>query len=387
LSNTSPEPFAIAVPRLFDGEDWHENRAVIVEDGQVRAVVRVEDLPSGLRTERPDHGFLAPGLVDLQVNGGGGVLLNDNPTAERIRTICGAHAQFGVTSLLPTLITDTDAVRRTAIEARIEAARIGVPGFSGLHLEGPHLAPSRAGAHDPSLMRPMTESDVALLADAGRQLPALIATVAPEAVTPEQVRALVQAGVVVSIGHSDATMKEVEALADAGARLVTHLFNAMSQIGVREPGVVGAALNSESLSAGLICDGHHVHPENIRLALRAKQGPGRMFLVSDAMPFAGTEMTEMSLNGRRVRRIDGALRLDDGTLAGADLDLATAMRVLHGQVGIELAEALRMASLYPAEAAGIEGAGVIRPGGRADFVLFDDDLNPVASWICSSGSG
>ena len=234
---------ALSAKRIFDGEAWHEDAALIVRGDVVDQIVARGKVPAGAQTIEAGD-ILAPGFVDLQVNGGGGVMLNDHPTLEGIETICRAHAPFGTTALLPTLITDTPEVTAAAVAAGIEAARRKVPGFAGLHLEGPHLSLARKGAHDPKLIRPMTDADLAALIAARKGLPALLTTVAPESVTPEQVAALTRAGIVVSLGHTDATYATAHAYADAGATMVTHLFNAMSQIGNREPGMVGAALDS-----------------------------------------------------------------------------------------------------------------------------------------------
>ena len=251
---------AFSGARIFDGHDWHDGKALLLRDGSVEAVVEENNIPSGFESIRLDGGFLAPGFVDLQVNGGGGVLLNDRPNVEGIRTICGAHAQFGTVALLATLITDTPEITEKAIAAGRAAAVAKVPGFLGLHLEGPHLSLARKGAHDPALIRPMQESDLSRLTKAVADLPVLQTTVAPETVTPQQIAALVGAGIVISIGHSDSSFEMASAAIAAGARQMTHLFNAMSQLGNRQPGMVGTALESESLYAGLIADGIHVDP-------------------------------------------------------------------------------------------------------------------------------
>jgi len=372
---------AITCPRIFDGDRWHEDKAIVIEEGLVRDIVQLNSLTASMVVEEVNEGFLAPGFVDLQVNGGGGVLLNNDPSVAGIRTICEAHAQFGSTALLPTLITDTPEIREKAIAAGIQAAKEHVPGFAGLHLEGPHLSVTRKGAHDPALIRPMQDEDLTVLIAAGKSLPALVTTIAPESVTPTQVRSLVDAGVKVSIGHSDAGMDQALGLVEAGASMITHLFNAMSQLTGRAPGMVGAALNSGALNVGLIADGFHVHPRTMELAIRAKAGPGKIFLISDAMSTVGTDVTELVLNGRKVMRAGGKLTLDDGTLAGADLDMATAVRVMHEQVGIALDETLRMASLYPAKAMGLSGHGKIEAGNPANFVCLSDGLQPDGCWI------
>jgi len=333
---------------VFDGTDVHADHALLLEDGVCRGIVAEAAVPDGWRRVALGGGTVLPGFVDLQVNGGGGVLLNDAPTVEGIRTIAAAHAARGTAALLPTLITDTPERTRAAVEAAVRAVAEGVPGVLGLHLEGPHLAPARKGAHDPALIRPMGDADEAFLAEAAARLPNLMVTLAPEAAGPERIARLAAAGVIVSLGHSDCTHAEAMAAIAAGARSVTHLFNAMSQLGNREPGLAGAALDSGQVAAGLIADAVHVHPATMRAALAAKRGPGRIFLVTDAMAPAGTDLGEFRLNGRRVLRRDGRLTLEDGTLAGADIDMPGAIGVLVREVGLPLAEALAMATSVPA---------------------------------------
>jgi N-acetylglucosamine-6-phosphate deacetylase len=375
-------PFAIRGATIFDGEIWHEGSALIIRDGSVDSITAADAIPPGMRVVEAEGGLLAPGFVDVQVNGGGGVMFNDRPDPETIRTICRAHAPFGTTALLPTLITDTPEITAQAIAAGAEAARQNISGFLGLHLEGPHLSISRKGAHDPALIRPMSDADKAALIAARKQMPVLLTTVAPETVPAWRIAALAAAGVVVSLGHSDARSALAATAAEAGASMVTHLFNAMSQIGNREPGLVGAALDTGALSCGLIADGIHVDPATIRIALRAKQGPGRIFLVTDAMATIGTDMTSFTLNGRTIRRENGRLTLEDGTLAGADLDMISAVRFMHRTLGVELGEALRMASLYPADSVGQgERHGRLAPGVRADIVHLSDALDIESVWI------
>ncbi|MFP4327263.1 MAG: N-acetylglucosamine-6-phosphate deacetylase [Paracoccaceae bacterium] len=364
---------------IFDGAGMRRGHALCVEAGQMTALLPETALPEGARCERLPGGVLAPGLVDLQVNGGGGVMLNDAPTIEGLRRIAEAHARLGATTILPTLISDRPEVTRAALAAARQAVRLGLPGIGGLHLEGPHLAPSRAGAHDPARLRPMTAEDLEALCAAAADLPALMVTVAPEAVTAEQVAALAAAGAVVSLGHSAAGFEECMALVRAGARCVTHLFNAMNPLSARAPGLTGAALDSGALHAGLIADGLHVHPATLALALRAKAGPGRLFLVSDAMAVAGTALDGFVLNGREIRREAGRLTLADGTLAGADLDLPRAIAVLIGQAGAAPETALAMAGSIPADLVGLS-AGRLVPGAPADMVLLAGDWSLRAVW-------
>ncbi|NKB27386.1 MAG: N-acetylglucosamine-6-phosphate deacetylase [Rhodobacteraceae bacterium] len=372
---------ALSAAQIFDGEVLHRDHAVLLRDGTIVDVVPRADLPGGIPLTDLGAGILAPGFVDLQVNGGDGIMLNDAPTLAGLRRIVQAHARLGATSILPTLISDTPAQTRTTIDAVVQAIAADVPGIAGLHLEGPHFALSRKGAHDPALIRAMTEDDLALLLDAAKRLPLLKLTFAPEAVTIAQIRALSAAGVLLSIGHSDATFAQCGAAIEAGVTCVTHLFNAQSQLASREPGVVGAALAHGGVSAGLIADGIHVHPATMKTALQAKTGPGRMFLVSDAMAPAGSDIDHFDLNGRLIERRNGRLTLEDGTLAGADLDMATAVRVLVADVGLPLVEALQMATSVPAGIARLGGgAGRITAGGVADMVHLDADGALAAVW-------
>ncbi len=375
------ETKALIGKRVFDGVAWHEDAAIVFEDGRISAIRPAASLSPEM--ERIEGGeIVAPGFIDLQVNGGGGVLLNEEPTVEGIATICAAHARFGTTALLPTLITDTFEVTSRTVAAGIEAKQRGVPGFLGLHLEGPHLSVARKGAHDPKLIRPMEDRDLELILSCGAALDALMVTVAPESVSPQQVRRLAEAGVTVSLGHSEASYDTAHVYAEAGIRTVTHLFNAMSPLGHREPGLVGATLDIGALHAGLIADGIHVHPAAMAAALRAKNGPGKIFLVTDAMSPIGTDMTSFTLNGREILRRNGRLTLSDGTLAGADIDMISSVRLVHRTLGLALDEALRMASTYPAEAARISGRkGMIAKGFDADFVVLDGNLDVLSTWI------
>ena len=376
---------AVVGARIFDGQAWHDEAALLIEFGMVSAIVRLADVPARSSRVRLDGGSLVPGFVDLQVNGGGGVLFNNDPSLAAIRTICAAHARFGTTALLPTLITDTVAVNTAAIAAGKSAAEHNVPGFLGLHLEGPHLSLARKGTHDPALIRPMDDADLARLVAARSMVPNLLITIAPETVTPAQIAALADAGIVVSLGHSDAGFDAASAAFAAGASMTTHLFNAMSQLGNREPGVVGATLHADGVYAGLIADGIHVHPAAIQFVLRAKAGPGRIFLVTDAMSQTGTGLTELTLNGRTITRADGALRLADGTLAGADLDMIDAVTFMHQRIGVSFEEAVRMASLYPAQAMGIAGThGHLAPGAVASFVHLSETHAVRATWIAGA---
>jgi N-acetylglucosamine-6-phosphate deacetylase len=373
---------ALCGARIFTGERFLDGHAVLVDGARILGVPPMADV-AGCPRQELGGGTLAPGFIDAQVNGGGGVLFNETRTAEGVAAIARAHARHGSTGLLPTFITDRGDRRAEAVAAVREAAAAGVPGILGIHLEGPFLATARKGAHDSGLIRPMTDADVDALLGTG--LRTVLLTVAAEAVSPPQIRRLSEGGVIVSLGHSDASYEVAEAAADAGARGVTHLFNAMSQLGHRAPGLVGAALDHGGLWAGLIADGHHAHPAALRVALRAKQGPGRLFLVSDAMPPAGSSGDTFMLNGRTVTRRDGRLTLADGTLAGSDLTMNRAVRFAVEHLHQPLTEALRMASLYPAQFLRLDTArGRIAPDFSADMVLLDNGLSVRAVWIAGA---
>ena len=371
---------ALTGARIFTGDGFVDDHAVLLDGARIRDLVPRATLPADLATEDLAGGLLVPGFLDVQVNGGGGILFNDTPTAEGAAGVAAAHRRFGTTGCLPTFITDRPEPQAEAVAAVRDAVAQGRPGVLGIHLEGPHLSVARKGAHDPALIRPMSEADLDALLATG--LDTVLVTVAAETVTPAQIRRLTDGGVIVSIGHSDAPYATVMAAADAGARCVTHLFNAMSQLGHRAPGVVGAALDHGGLWGGFIADGHHVDPAALRAALRGKRGPAHLFLISDAMPPAGAPGDTFTLSGRAVTRRNGALTFDDGTLAGADLTMDAALRFSVDQLDQPLEEALRSASLYPAKMLGLDATrGRIAPGYAADLVLLDDALQVRRTWI------
>ncbi|TYR30569.1 N-acetylglucosamine-6-phosphate deacetylase [Mesorhizobium microcysteis] len=373
---------AITGARIFDGERCHDDSHLIVEDGRIIALARGA-APAGLSVTDLAGGILSPGFIDVQVNGGGGVLLNENPTAEGMGAIAAAHRRYGTTALLPTLITDTRERTAATIEAAIAAQ---VPGVIGLHLEGPHLDPARKGAHLAELMRPLKDDDIALYASAAEKLGSLMVTLAPRNATPEAVARLAKAGVIVSLGHAECTADEAEALFDAGARGATHLYNAMSPLTHREPGLVGAVLTRGDVWTGIIADGHHVDPRALEVAFAAKAGPARIFLVTDAMSLVGSDEDEFQLNGRTVRRHRGdfcpRLTLEDGTLAGSDIDMASSLRFLVAKTGMSVEDTLRRATADPADFLRIgDVRGRLVPGARADLVHLDDDLNVKSVWL------
>ncbi len=358
---------------LFDGEAIRTGAAVAIETGRIAAVL--ESVPGGAM--RLD-GLLAPGFIDIQVNGGGGALFNDAPTVEALRTITTAHRKFGVTGLMATLISDNRDKTRAAVDAVSSAVAAGVEGLIGLHLEGPWLSEPRRGVHPAANLRPIDDADLELLT-APRDFP-LMVTLAPERVAPEDIARLVAAGVRVSIGHTAADFDATARALDAGASCFTHLFNAMPPMESRNPGPIGAALSRAHAWAGLILDGIHVHPAAARAAFLAKTAR-RMILVSDAMATVGAAGTDMSLFGEKVRLSEGALRTPTGTLAGAHLELAGAVRNATTMLGASEADALRMAATTPAEFLGIDqDRGRIAISGRADLVLLDSSLIVKDVW-------
>lgn len=371
--------FALTGAAIFDGYERHERHALVVKDGHVSAVLAENEVGPDVRTIRLDGGTLAPGFVDVQVNGGGGVLFNEKPTVEGIRAICSAHAKYGSTALLPTVITDRLEVTFAAIAAVEQAIAADVPGCIGIHVEGPFISLARKGAHDPALIRPMQTGDLTRILET--KVRPLLLTVAPESVSMEQIARLAQAGILVSLGHTDTDEATAKAAFAAGATGVTHLFNAMNQMTHRAPGLVGAALDTQDVWCGFIPDGHHVHPTALGAALRAKRGPGRMMVVTDAMPTVGSPEDTFVLNGRLARRHAGRLTLGDGTLAGSDLSMIEALRYCVTTLGVGSNEALRMCSLYPAQFLKIDDiVGSLLPGRRADIVWIDERIELRNVW-------
>ena len=322
--------------------------------------------------------LLLPGFIDTQCNGGGGVLFNNAPTVESLRIMAATHRRFGTTGLLPTLITDTAEAMRAAIAALSQAIAEGVPGVLGMHLEGPFLNTEHKGIHDAGKFRLPDEADIALIAGSPG---ATLVTLAPERVSDATIRRLADAGVIVAAGHTAADYDSTRAALRAGVRGFTHLFNAMTPLASRAPGAVGAALDDPHSWCGVIVDGHHVHPASLRVAIAAKPR-GKVMLVTDAMPPVGSEASEFLLDGRTITCDGFVCRSADGTLAGSALDMAAALRNTVHMLNLPLAEASRMASAYPADFLGLAGdRGRIASGQRADFVVLDDDLSVLQTWI------
>jgi len=370
---------AISADRIFDGHRWHNNAVIVIEDGTIQGIAPWDpSAGDGLTDIMPPGTLLAPGFIDLQVNGGGGVLLNDEPTLDAMRAIARAHRRYGTTSCLPTLISDDRAKAGAAMAAAKSID--GSDGILGLHLEGPFINPSRPGIHRPDRIRAATRDDLDWLGELAAVGSSMV-TLAPECVPAGFVKSLATQGIRVSAGHSEATADTLLRAIDEGLSGVTHLFNAMPAMRAREPGIVGLALTDERLTAGVIVDGIHVDPLVLRAAFAAKDR-NKMALVSDAMPTVGTEQDHFELMGRPIRLRNGRLVSDDGTLAGAHLDLASAVKNAVTLVGISLGDALRAASLVPAQFLGIEQQrGQLRAGARADIVALTANLDVLTTWI------
>jgi len=370
-------PFTIATPQLFDGTAMR-GPALVTVSGSLIQNVSFGEAPSPGMIALTSDAILAPGFIDIQVNGGGGVLLNDDPSEAGVRRIVEAHRRTGTTGCLPTLITDrTDMIERLAAIAQ---GSLQIPGVLGFHLEGPAINKVRKGIHLESEIRALSARDLAAMesfGDCGRS----IVTLAPECVPPSVIDDLVRAGLRVSAGHSEATAMQIAQAADRGLSAVTHLFNAMSQLTAREPGVVGAALDDERLFAGIICDGLHVDPLSLRVAMRCK-GRDRLMLITDAMPLVGTDLRHFLLQGRHITLRGTRLTAPDGTLAGAHLTMMQAVHNAVALLGVDIADALTMASRTPATFLGLASElGAIVAGYRADLVAFSSKFEVIQTWV------
>lgn len=363
----------VLTERLFDGRRCQDNKVMIIDNG---ILIGFDD-EVGNFTEQV-KGLVAPGFIDLQVNGGGGVLLNSSPTLAGISTIMAAHAKFGTTAMLPTLITDTVEIMAKASDAVAKAISQKVPGIIGIHFEGPHLAVAKKGAHSADYIRDISDEEWQILErkDIGK----VVVTLAPETVTTKDIQRMVAAGIYVSIGHSNANYQQAQLAVDAGVTGFTHLFNAMSPLQGREPGVTGCALINDHTACGLIVDGHHVDYVNCQLAIKTKP-VGKIFLVTDAMPPVGTNEQAFAFFDREVTLADGKLTSSTGELAGSVLDMATAVRNAHKHLKLPLDEALRMATQYPASFINEQSRGQLSEGKQADFVVLNNELKVQSTWI------
>lgn len=366
----------LQVSAFFDGETLHHNCVVELLDGRV---IHTEEIQGHHPKAEQIQGLMAPGLIDVQVNGGGGVLLNVAPSIKTLEVMFKAHAQYGTTAMLPTLITDNVAVMESTADVIRAAMADEVPGIIGVHFEGPHLSVPKKGVHNAGFIRPVTDREMAIFCR--QDLGQVIVTLAPETVSPEDIAQMVEAGVHVCLGHSNADFATVTKALEAGASGFTHLFNAMSAFQSREPGMVGAALLDDNSWCGLIVDGHHVHYDSAKLAIKAKQ-TGKIMLVTDAMSPVGSDEDCFELLGTTVLRNGDRLNATTGELAGSCLDMASAVKNTVEKLQLPLEEALRMASLYPAQFLHVDKSlGHLKVGATADFVIFDDDLNVTQTWV------
>jgi len=365
---------------LFTGEHWLSQHAVIINNEKIVALCDDNNLPDDIDQVIDLQGQrLIPGLIDTQVNGGGGVLFNDAPTIETLRIIGAAHRQFGTTGFYPTLISDDLDIVKQAIAAVAQAIAEKVPGVLGIHLEGPFLNPERKGVHNAAKFKTIDEAAFQLLTSL--KVGKTLITIAPELTTPEMIRRLVNAGVVVSAGHSAASYEQTNIALAAGLSSFTHLFNAMTPLTSREPGMVGAALEDQHSWCGIIVDGYHVHPATLKIAHTAKEKE-KMVLVTDAMPSVGATEKSFMLNGELIHCDNGRLTTANGTLAGSDLNMLAAVKNTIEKVDIDLDEAIRMASLYPATMMDISDTqGKIKPGYNASMILIDENFTLLRSWI------
>lgn len=372
---------ALVNGRVLLPDGARDDICVVVDGDRIAAIAPA--VPDDADVVDLGGNLLLPGLIDVQVNGGGGRLFNDDPSVETIAIIAAAHRRFGTTGLLPTLISDDFSIVERGIAAVDSAIEAGVPGVLGIHIEGPFLSQARRGIHLASKLQPFEDRFVELLCS-GRHGRTVV-TIAPECASPEQVARLVKAGVVVSAGHSDADYETVRAAIDAGITGFTHLFNGMSQLTNRAPGMVGAGLEDRSTYAGIIVDGHHIHPATFRVALAAK-GPDRLMLVTDAMATVGGDDDEFVLQGRAIRLVGDRLVSEDGVLAGSSLTMAAAVANAMEQGRIALAPAVQMASSTPAHFLGLAGkTGAIVPGFRADLIAVGENWTVSRSWIGGVG--
>ncbi|USG63149.1 N-acetylglucosamine-6-phosphate deacetylase [Sneathiella marina] len=371
--------FALSNGKIYAGDTWLENHSVLVDNGKIVKICNVEDIPSSCPVDDLEGGFLVPGFVDVQVNGGGGVLLNNSPDKSSIVTVAAAHRKFGTTSLAPTFITDEKTKMQEMAGAVETALMENSPGIKGIHFEGPFLNIERKGVHDAKFIRLMDDCFLKLIAD--HDLGQVIVTLAPEKVTLDYIRTLVEAGAIVCAGHTNATYDQTQAAMDAGLTGFTHLHNAMPAMQSRKPGVIGAALENQDCFCGVIADGHHVHWATLGTTLAAK-GADRIMLVTDAMSSVGTDETEFMLGDQRIDVRDGKCVTAEGVLAGSALDMATAVRNVSRLPGQSLLSAVKMASTTPATFLGLnDKIGKIQSGFDADLVLLNKEVEAVRTWI------
>lgn len=376
--------YALVNCDIYTGDGVQYDKALVIDNGHIHGLVPLNDLDASVNLRDLGGLCVAPGFIDTQVNGGGGILFNDSPTVEGIERIVEAHRKFGTTNLLPTYITGPPSGMASAIDAVRTAIRdASVKGVLGIHLEGPFINEAKAGVHDKRFVREPNEEDLALMC--GPREGVMVVTVAPEVALAETIERLSKAGVLVSLGHTNGTCEEAMRALTRGASCVTHLYNAMSALTSRAPGVVGAALDHRESWVGIIVDGFHSDFVSARVAMRAKASR-KMMLVTDAMPPVGIGESDagFQLGDYKIHVEGGRCVTDDGVLAGSTLDMATAVRNCVQKVGLPKDEALRMASTYPAEFLGLGAElGRIAPGYRANLTILNNQM--VVSGVVVEG--
>ncbi|MCL4106648.1 UNVERIFIED_CONTAM: hypothetical protein GTU68_009782 [Idotea baltica] len=371
--------YAIKTKRLFDGEQWLEQHSIIIENGLVSQILANKELNSAVQRSTITAGIVAPGFIDLQVNGGGGVMLSASPCQETIETMTAAHRLGGTTSMMPTALSGTAANQKACVAAVRAAQKQGNFGVLGIHLEGPFFDEAKRGAHSADMIRALTASDLTWLSTLNDLR--VIVTLAPEHTQEGQIEFLSSTGIRIFAGHTNATYEQLNKAANRGLCGFTHLFNAMSPLTGREPGAVGAALDNDKAWVGIIADNHHVHPVNIKLVQKIKP-KGKLFLVTDAMATVGSDNSAFELYGETIEEQDGKLINREGALAGSAISMIEAVRIANTMAGIPLEEVLRMASSYPANVLGCDDQlGFIKPGYRADLVHFDESFKVHNTWV------
>ena len=375
---------------IFNGEVFLDDHVLVVRDGMIDQIIAIQNFNKTSKDYENyelikfNGGIITAGFVDIQVNGGGGILLNDEPSVEGMKAIIAAHRKFGTTAMLPTLISDTTEKMQATVDAANQALEQGISGMVGLHLEGPYFNMARKGVHLPAMIRPVDEGVAELYK--GLKNGVLLVTLAPEKVPTGFIKDLTDAGILVYCGHSDGTYEQIQTALDEGLCGFTHLFNAMSPMLNREPGVVGAALEDEDSFVGIILDNQHVAKASAKVAIRAKKR-GKICIITDAMPPVGAVSPNFELYGEAIQVKDSYCITDAGTLAGSALDMATAVRNCHKVLGFELEETLRMAALYPATALRLEHKiGQLKVGLQADIVHLDDELYVTRTAVNGSWS-
>jgi N-acetylglucosamine-6-phosphate deacetylase len=361
--------------RLFDGQDFHQDVYFEAKDNRIVSFCSASvglangQIPSSYKRLK---GTVVPGFVDTQVNGGGGVLFNQTPTYEALCTIASAHYQFGTRAMTPTLITDQYTVMQKAADAMAQAIANEHPNIVGIHFEGPHLSAPKRGIHPEQAIRKIDDAELALFTrkDLGR----VVLTLAPENVPADIISDLVKQGVIVSLGHTNADYETAMRAMEAGATGATHLYNAMSGLSARAPGVIGASLDSDAITAGLIADLHHVSAANCRLAFRAKSA-SKIMLVTDAMAHVGTDLDKLPWADSTISRTGSKLTMPDGTLAGSCLDMLQAVQIAHQKMGIALDEVLTSATHTPAQFLNLPHLGSLKLGSIANFIELNDSLS------------